>query len=143
RLCNGLPMTVPLDVTRRLDEGYFPKLTNSNSGRIWNGRQENTTLTMVGRDFQVGPNDIRQWSDRIAEAIDSGFVLSRNNERLPLTEETGIDILGDIIENGGTVAPNVQFYGNLHNMGHVLIGLSHDPDNRHLEGFGVMGDTAT
>ena len=50
---------------------------------------------------------------------------------MPLTEEGGIDLLGDIIENGGTVAPNERFYGNLHNMGHVAIAFSHDPVHRH------------
>lgn len=28
-------------------------------------------------------------------------------------------------------------------MGHVLISYAHDPDHRHLESFGVMGDSAT
>lgn len=42
-----------------------------------------------------------------------------------------------------TLSPNRTFYGDLHNMGHVFIAYSHDPDHRHLESFGVMGDSAT
>lgn len=38
---------------------------------------------------------------------------------------------------------NRQYYGNLHNMVHYLIAFSHDPDSRHLEEFGVMGDITT
>lgn len=34
---------------------------------------------------------------------------------------------------------NRELYGDLHNMGHEFISCSHDPDYRHLEGFGVMG----
>lgn len=42
-----------------------------------------------------------------------------------------------------TLSPNRQLYGDLHNMGHVFISYSHDPDHRNLESFGVMGDPAT
>lgn len=41
------------------------------------------------------------------------------------------------------LTPNSQLYGNLHNMGHNVIAYSHDPDNRFLEEFGVMGDVTT
>lgn len=41
------------------------------------------------------------------------------------------------------LSPNRNLYGDLHNMGHVFISYSHDPDHRHLESFGVMGDSAT
>ena len=54
----------------------------------------------------------------------------------------GIDLLGNIIE-ASQLTVNRQLYGNLHNMGHNLICLSHDPENRHLEDFGVMGDVST
>ena len=39
--------------------------------------------------------------------------------------------------------PNPNLYGDYHNMGHVTISYQHDPDHRHLESFGVMGDSAT
>lgn len=41
------------------------------------------------------------------------------------------------------LSPNRELYGDLHNMGHVFVSYSHDPDHRHLESFGVMGDSAT
>lgn len=41
------------------------------------------------------------------------------------------------------LSPNQQLYGNLHNLLHVAVSLVHDPDQRHLETFGVMGDSAT
>jgi len=49
--------------------------------------------------------------------------------RKKLELDTGIDILGDIIENSGTDTPHAQFYGlhGLHNMGHRVIAFSHDP----------------
>ena len=40
------------------------------------------------------------------------------------------------------ISPNKELYGNIHNMGHVLIAYAHDPDARHLEHFGVIGDVS-
>lgn len=55
-----------------------------------------------------------------------------NGQQVPLTEFGGIDVLGNMIEAAPTLSPNINFYGQLHNMGHVFIGLIHDPDGRHL-----------
>lgn len=41
------------------------------------------------------------------------------------------------------LSPNRALYGDLHNMGHVFLSYIHDPDHRHLESFGVIGDSAT
>lgn len=59
-----------------------------------------------------------------------------------MDEVRGIDILGDIVE-ATSLSINPQLYGNLHNMGHNMIAFSHDPDHRHLEDSGVMGDVTT
>lgn len=61
---------------------------------------------------------------------------------MPLDERTGINTLGNMMESS-ILSPNRQLYGDLHNMGHVFISYSHDPDHRNLESFGVMGDSAT
>lgn len=61
---------------------------------------------------------------------------------MELDEVTGIDNLGNMIESS-TISPNRQLYGDLHNMVHVFISYAHDPDHRHLESFGVMGDSTT
>lgn len=55
----------------------------------------------------------------------------------------GIDILGNMIEASPVLSVNMQLYGNLHNQGHNIISFAHDPDGRHLEEFGVMGDVTT
>lgn len=59
-----------------------------------------------------------------------------------MDEARGIDILGDLVE-ASDLSPNKTLYGSLHNMGHNVIAYSHDPDNRYLEQFGVMGDVTT
>lgn len=59
-----------------------------------------------------------------------------------MDERNGIDLLGNIMESS-SISVNRDLYGDLHNLGHVFISYSHDPDHRHLESFGVMGDSAT
>ncbi|KAG8238333.1 hypothetical protein J437_LFUL018618 [Ladona fulva] len=72
----------------------------------------------------------------------SGALLQERGENVDLTEEGGIDVLGNMVE-ASILSVNQNFYGNLHNLGHFLLALPHDPDNRHLESFGVMGDPTT
>jgi hypothetical protein len=45
RLANNLPRTKPLLLDEGvMKEGYFPKLTDSNSGQLWGNRQQNSRL---------------------------------------------------------------------------------------------------
>lgn len=68
--------------------------------------------------------------------------LKESGKHIQLDERSGIDILGNLME-ASMLSPNKQLYGNLHNMLHMCIAFSHDPDQRHLESFGVIGDNAT
>lgn len=84
--------------------------------------------------------DLERWRERFIEAVNQGSVVDGSGNRMPLDEQRGIDILGNMME-ASILTPNSQLYGDLHNMGHVVISYSHDPDHRHLESFGVMGDS--
>jgi len=53
-----------------------------------------------------------------------------------------IDILGNIVE-ASDLSINKLMYGNLHNQGHNVISLIHDPLQKYLEEFAVMGDVTT
>lgn len=46
--------------------------------------------------------------------------------------DEGIDLLGNMIEASPVLSPNIMFYGNMHNSGHLFIAYSHDPDHRYL-----------
>nr|AGE48302.1 prophenoloxidase [Callinectes sapidus] len=136
-----------------IPDGYFPKLTISNSGQTWGSRQDNTLMQDYKRDdFGLLPfdvSDLEQWHNRIMDAIHLGCLVDRDNNQTRLTDNTkppekrGIDLLGDAVEADSTMSLNSLFYGDLHNMGHVVISASHDPDNAHRENLGVMSDTAT
>lgn len=54
-----------------------------------------------------------------------------DNRSMTLDEERGIDVLGNLMESS-VISRNQGYYGDLHNMGHVFISYSHDPDHRHL-----------
>ncbi|XP_071525779.1 phenoloxidase 1-like [Panulirus ornatus] len=135
-----------------IPDGYFSKLTINNSGQAWGTRQDNTLLKDVRRtdfgDEVIHITDLELWRSRIFDAIHQGYVINRKGERVSLSDDVttgkrGIDILGDALEADRTLSINYPYYGNLHNMGHVLISVAHDPDFSHKEDMGVMGNTAT
>ncbi|KAG7164723.1 Phenoloxidase 1-like [Homarus americanus] len=106
RLSVGLRRVEKLENWRiPIPDGYFSKLTVNNSGRAWGTRQDNTYL-------------------------------KPNGDTIPLSDDVtsgkrGVDILGDTLEADADLSPHYQFYGDLHNMCHVLISFSHDNDNAH------------
>lgn len=146
RFSNGLARVRRLNNLREpIMEGYFPKMDSLVASRAWPARADNTVLRDLDRELDQIKNDVsdlERWRDRFYEAIHQGFAVDETGNRIPLDEVRGIDILGNMMESS-TLSVNRQLYGDLHNMGHVFISYAHDPDHRHLESFGVMGDTAT
>ncbi|XP_022907914.2 phenoloxidase 1-like [Onthophagus taurus] len=143
RLCNSLNRVLPWsDWKTPIKEAYFPKLDSQVAARVWPARMENQLIKNLNRDnINMAVSDLIQWNDRIIEAIDRNQVRTKDG-LMELTEETGIDVLGNMVESS-VLSPDRNFYGDLHNMGHAFISLAHDPDNRYLEDSAVMGDTAT
>lgn len=146
RLCNKLGrVTRFLSWREPIPEGYFPKLDSLVASRVWPPRHSNAVLSDVNREvdqLKVDIQDCERWRDRMFDAIHLGSVVLPDGKRQNLTEEGGIDILGNIME-ASILSPNMNLYGDLHNMLHLLIGLCHDPDARNLETFSTIGDPAT
>ncbi|KAM7343703.1 phenoloxidase 2-like [Cochliomyia hominivorax] len=145
RFSNNLARVVRFNNFREpIREGYFPKLDSLVASRAWPPRFDNTKISDLRREMdQINLDiaDMERWRDRIIDAISQGFVIDESGNRIPLDERRGIDILGDVIESS-ILSPNRGLYGDLHNMGHVFISYAHDPDHRHLESVGIMGDAA-
>ncbi|CAG9826092.1 unnamed protein product [Diabrotica balteata] len=146
RLCNGLKRVEKtynfIDV---IPEAYYPKLDSMVASRSYPARVPNMRWQNLRREadgIRVDVEDMVRWRERIFDAIDIGYAKSENRELVELTENEGIDILGNMVESS-ILSPNRDYYGDLHNMGHILLGFIHDPDNRYLEMFAVMGDVAT
>ncbi|XP_017467198.1 PREDICTED: phenoloxidase 2-like [Rhagoletis zephyria] len=146
RFSNNLSRVVRFNNLREpIQEGYFPKMDSLVASRAWPPRFEDTKLSDLNRELDqinLDVSDLERWRDRIFEAISQGFATDESGNRVPLDEVRGIDVLGNMMESS-IISPNRSLYGDFHNMGHVFISYSHDPDHRHLESFGVMGDSAT
>nr|ACZ97553.1 prophenoloxidase subunit 1 [Plutella xylostella] len=146
RLCNNLGFVTRYnDFRGPIAEGYFPKMDSQVASRAWPPRFSGTTIRDLDRPVDQIRSDVSEmetWRDRFIQAIDSGTIVLPNGRTQRLDEETGIDVLANLMESS-IISRNRAYYGDLHNMGHVFISYAHDPDHRHLEQFGVMGDPAT
>nr|AFA26602.1 prophenoloxidase [Macrobrachium nipponense] len=154
RLSHSLNRVLPMTGLRDpVVDGYFSKLTVNNSGRAWGTRQDDTRLKDVRRDdFGLGfinISDLELYISRLMDAVHQGFAQDRQGNRIPLTDDPpkggrrGIDILGDAFEADAELSVNYPFYGDLHNLAHVVIAFSHDPDFAHREEVSTIGDAAT
>ncbi|KAF2899092.1 hypothetical protein ILUMI_07081 [Ignelater luminosus] len=146
RLCNGLARVRRLTNYREaIPESYYPKLDSLVANRTYPGRPSGMVLQDVNRErdqWKIDIQDFETARDRVFEAIQETAYLDANGIKQPLTEYEGIDILGNIIE-ASSLTPNRNYYGDWHNYGHSMLGVIHDPDLRHLESFGTIGDPAT
>lgn len=145
RFCLGIPAVAPLKLGKnaKCAEGYFPKLDSSLGSRYLSGRPDNTEFSDVQLEgFTISAEMIRMWLERITNCITAGFVILPNRQRMELTAETGMDVIGNMIE-ASQLSPNRNYYGTVHNYGHTLISRCHDPTMNNNEEPGVMADTAT
>lgn len=145
RFCLGMAAVVPLQIRPGLTagEGYFPKMDTTHGSRYIAGRPDNAMLNEIQLEGDnIAPDTIRLWLDRIVNSITSGFILLPNDTQMPLTAETGMDHIGNLIE-GSKLSLNPGYYGNAHNKGHVLIARCHDPTACNNEEPGVMNDVTT
>ncbi|XP_045478104.1 phenoloxidase 1-like [Harmonia axyridis] len=146
RLCNYLKRTERLlNLREPIKEAYFPKLDSLVASRSYPARVANQSISNLNREvdqIHQDIDDMERWRDRIFAAIHQGYIETESGERITLTENEGIDILGNMMESSN-LSPNRTFYGDYHNMGHIFLSYIHDPDHRHLESFGVIGDSTT
>ncbi|KAG8177967.1 hypothetical protein JTE90_014710 [Oedothorax gibbosus] len=139
RLSNGLHRMVPFHNFEEALDGYAAHLTHVASGRHYAPRPNG--MTMHDLDH-VDVQEMQRWTERLLEAIHLGKVIDSEGNDIILDEETGIDLIGSLVESSHD-SKNHQYYGSLHNWGHVMIAYIHDPDGRFRETPGVMTDAAT
>jgi len=146
RLSNHLPLVERLnDFRKQIPEAYFTNIIMKSSQKPYGSRVKNLTLKDVNRDkifLDVG--DLERWRDRIHEAIQQGYIVDEAGKQFSLMNDdnSGINLLGNIVESS-MLSKNRNLYGNMHNMGHMIISYAHDPDKRYLQNDGVMGETST
>lgn len=146
RLSLGMgPVERWTDFRAAIKEGYFPKLDTLVANRAFPARPENMAPRNINRpadNLTLDITEMERGRARFLEAINQGFAVDRSGNRIALDNPKGIDTLGNMFESS-IISPNRDLYGNLHNQMHNLIAYAHDPDHRHLENFGVIGDSTT
>lgn len=146
RLSNRMDLVKPFKSLREpISEAYFPKMNSQVTNQAWPARVPNAHLSNLNRELdqiKTSITDLETWIDRFRTACENGYAVGPEEEKVDLDDVHGIDLLGNMMESS-IASVNRQFYGDIHNMGHTFISYAHDPEHRHLESFGVMGDSAT
>lgn len=145
RFCLGITAVTPLQMRTGLTcpDGYYPKMDTSLGSRYTTGRPDNAEISEIQLGGQnISPDRIRIWLERIKNSITAGHVMLPNEGYVLLTPETGMDVIGNLIE-GSMLSLNPGYYGNAHNLGHATIARCHDPSSANNEEPGVMSDVTT
>ncbi|XP_054721375.1 uncharacterized protein LOC129231152 [Uloborus diversus] len=140
RLSIGLQRMIPFQNFDEKLEGYSPHLTSLVSGHHYANRPSGMSLHDLNELVDV--LDMTRWRERLLQAIHLGVLVDDHGNEVILTPEHGIDMLGAMLESSYE-SKNREYYGNLHNSGHVMMARIHDPDGRYKESPGVMSDTST
>ncbi|KAI8800670.1 hypothetical protein BJ742DRAFT_66102 [Cladochytrium replicatum] len=123
RISNGIELLQPIKDLGQSLPGDVPDANLRYSGKSFSARKNGLKLADLGAKGQRGylpVASLEQSRTRILEAIKAG----KFQNGTPITA----DLLGSTLEsNVGSV--DASYYGNLHNMGHVIISYLSDPQN--------------
>ncbi|XP_067133997.1 hemocyanin B chain-like [Centruroides vittatus] len=139
RLSNGLPRMIPFHNFHDPLEGYSSHLASVVNGQPYASRPEGVVMQDMR---EVSVQEMERWRERILDAIHLGSVIDKHGKEVSLDEDHGIDVLGNLVESSYDTI-NDDYYGSLHNWGHVLMARAQDHDGRYQTNPGVMSDTAT
>lgn len=122
RIAAGLPLTEPLRLGAPIADGYSSHLRYPD-----------------GAEIPSRPNDfkIQSWADskvldyerRIRDAIDLGYVITKNGSLIPLYNEEAVELFGKLI-TGGLSSPNIYFYGWVVRGWRTILSRTADPLGR-------------
>ncbi|GFR21773.1 hemocyanin F chain, partial [Trichonephila clavata] len=144
RLGLGLQRVIPYHNFDEKIGGYASHLVSFiNDSKMFASRPAGLILQDVNRGGQlITVEELERWKDRIIQAVHLGMVIDESGKLVPLAIQTGIDVLGAMVEASYS-SLNSTYYGNFHNDLHNLLSLIHDPDGRFKQSIGVLGTTAT
>nr|CAQ63321.1 hemocyanin 1 precursor [Thermobia domestica] len=142
RLSNNLPVVRPLDWEKPIVNGFYPQTTYRKGGEF-PARPDNFYFQDLETPY-IKVKHMIAYSQRIREAIARGVVLTKSGELYSINDTTGINTLGELIEPS-VFSRHREYYGALHNYGHILLGRITDPKGKFNMPPGVMEhfETAT
>ncbi|XP_068211328.1 hemocyanin B chain-like [Palaemon carinicauda] len=141
RLSNHLDMVDELQWEKPVEEGFAPHTIYKYGGEF-PARPDHIHFEDVDGVARV--RDMVITESRIRDAIAHGYITGKDGKVIDIMNDQGVDKLGDIIESS-MYSPNVQYYGALHNMAHIMLGRQGDPHGKYNMPPGVMEhfETAT
>ncbi|XP_076757260.1 hexamerin 70b [Xylocopa sonorina] len=117
RLSNHMGRVEHVSLSEPIQIGYYPTMHYRN-GFAFPERETGSFPTMADKDYLL---TIKNLHTRIATAIDVGYVLDKNNERVNIYTKEGINVLGNIVQ-GNADSVNVQLYGHLDGLLRRVLG---------------------
>lgn len=90
---------------------------------LYNPHNQPHTFHGLDNIFEI--QEIEDYERRIRDAIDVGFVITENGDKVDIYKPEGFDMLGRIIEGGDS--PNERFYGVLQVIAHKVLGYAPHP----------------
>ncbi|KAJ1531520.1 hypothetical protein ONE63_000195 [Megalurothrips usitatus] len=139
RMANYLPELEDFDWEETIKTGYNPDLLYPNGAQFPNRPAQQDISSIKSYSIE----DLKAIEMRIKDAIDSGFVLGKDGNKIPITQYVkGINILGNIIE-GNQDSVNSRYYGSYQTMLRSLFALIMDPAMEHGVAPGVIGHYQT
>ncbi|XP_068212029.1 hemocyanin B chain-like [Palaemon carinicauda] len=141
RLSNWLDVVDELHWESPIAEGFSPETIYKYGGEF-PARPDNVEFQDVDGVARV--HDMIITETRVRDAIALGYITDKEGNIIDIMNDEGIDKLGDIIESS-LYSPNVQYYGQLHNLAHIMLGRQSDPQGKYNRPPGVMEhfETAT
>nr|CCF55385.1 hemocyanin alpha subunit 2 [Caridina multidentata] len=141
RLSNWLDPVDELHWEEPIVEGFAPH-TMYKYGGEFPPRPDNVYFEDVDGIARV--RDMLIMESRIRDAIAHGYIVDKTGTKIDIMNNEGIDKLGDIVESS-LYSPNIQYYGQLHNLAHIMLGRQGDPHGKYNMTPGVMEhfETAT
>lgn len=125
RLSNELPFVEPLSFDDVIVDGFHPQTTYRVGGEF-PSRPDNFAF----QDLEnIKVSEMKDYVRRIQQAIAHGFAFNKEGRIDRLNDTQGINILGAMMEPSFD-SPHQQYYGALHNYGHIMLGQITDPKGK-------------
>jgi hypothetical protein len=120
RLSNGLGEIPEINYWEPLETGFYSSLTFFNGVNF--PSRSNYYMMYLNKDNQKYFDHLYNYEHRIFDAIDSGFFLLPNGEKMAFDKPETIEYLGNLIQMNKDSMGNFYYYGMLEMLGRRLLG---------------------
>lgn len=111
RLSNGLGEIPEINFNHEIETGYYPSLTFFNGVNF--PTRTNYYMMYLNHDNQRYLDHLYGLERRIFDAIDSGYFLKPNGEKMAFGDQKSFEYLGDLIQRNKDTMGNFYYYGML------------------------------